>query len=153
MYLWFPRDLVKMQIPIQQVRAGAWDYALLVSSQEMPPLLVHEPHSGLSMSQILVVFPSERGSWSHLPKSPAITYYQHGSSRRFICHIKGPFTFQKHFQWPMSDDPPSPPGPFTQSVFDTTAGAPEGQSAHQMMESGKKASQLSSILIFFVWTF
>ena len=49
-----------MQIPIQQVRAGAWDYALLVSSQEMLPLLVHEPHSGLSMSQILVVFPSER---------------------------------------------------------------------------------------------
>lgn len=93
------------------------------------------------------------GSWSHLAKSPAITYYQHGSSRRFICHIKGPSTFQKHFQWSMSDDPPSPPGPFTQRVFDTNAGAPEGQSVHQMMESGKKASQLSSIFIFFVWTF
>lgn len=61
MYIWFPGDLVKMQIPIHQVRARAWDYALLMSSQEMPPLLVHEPHSGLSMSQILVVFPSEQG--------------------------------------------------------------------------------------------
>ena len=29
-----------------------------------------------------------------------------------------------------------------------TAGAPEGQSAHQMMESGEKASQLSSVFMF-----
>lgn len=60
MYIWLPGDLVKMQVPIQQVRAGAWDYAFNALPGDATAAL-HEPHAGLSMSQILVVFPSEQG--------------------------------------------------------------------------------------------
>lgn len=60
MYIWLPGDLVKMQVPIQQVRAGAWDYAFNALLGDATAAL-HEPHAGLSMSQILVVFPSEQG--------------------------------------------------------------------------------------------
>ena len=39
-----PGNLVKIQIPVQQVWSGAQDPAFLTSSQVMPMLLVWKPH-------------------------------------------------------------------------------------------------------------